>query len=134
MLRCLFFLNSCIRFLILFESLMYYTMLLTVYFIFLNRYADLKNNRLTNYTFSFDQMLNDKVCWYFLYLWLFWKYIQVMPYGRLGLVRVLFEYRLGGLKCFFPVIFADIFVLFVYCIKSVSFSLFKTYQFRGVSL
>ncbi|PKA67094.1 arginyl-tRNA synthetase [Apostasia shenzhenica] len=23
-------------------------------------YADLKNNRLTNYTFSFDQMLNDK--------------------------------------------------------------------------
>lgn len=25
------------------------------------RYFDLKNNRLTNYTFSFDQMLNDKV-------------------------------------------------------------------------
>lgn len=25
------------------------------------RYADLKNNRLTNYTFNFDQMLNDKV-------------------------------------------------------------------------
>ncbi|KAG6388438.1 hypothetical protein SASPL_149864 [Salvia splendens] len=24
-------------------------------------YADLKNNRTTNYTFSFDQMLNDKV-------------------------------------------------------------------------
>ncbi|XP_020577786.1 arginine--tRNA ligase, chloroplastic/mitochondrial-like [Phalaenopsis equestris] len=24
------------------------------------KYADLKNNRLTNYTFSFDQMLNDK--------------------------------------------------------------------------
>ena len=27
----------------------------------LNRYADLKNNRLTDYTFSFDQMLNEKV-------------------------------------------------------------------------
>ncbi|RVW96317.1 Arginine--tRNA ligase, chloroplastic/mitochondrial [Vitis vinifera] len=25
------------------------------------KYADLKNNRLTNYTFNFDQMLNDKV-------------------------------------------------------------------------
>ncbi|XP_057803669.1 arginine--tRNA ligase, chloroplastic/mitochondrial-like [Salvia miltiorrhiza] len=25
------------------------------------KYADLKNNRTTNYTFSFDQMLNDKV-------------------------------------------------------------------------
>jgi arginyl-tRNA synthetase len=24
------------------------------------KYADLKNNRLTNYTFSFDQMLSDK--------------------------------------------------------------------------
>nr|XP_043615702.1 arginine--tRNA ligase, chloroplastic/mitochondrial-like [Erigeron canadensis] len=24
------------------------------------RYADLKNNRLTNYTFNFDRMLNDK--------------------------------------------------------------------------
>lgn len=31
-----------------------------LYFI-AHRYADLKNNRLTNYTFSFDQMLNDKV-------------------------------------------------------------------------
>lgn len=28
----------------------------------LGRYADLKNNRLTNYTFNFDQMLNDQVC------------------------------------------------------------------------
>lgn len=27
----------------------------------IDRYADLKNNRLTNYTFNFDQMLNDKV-------------------------------------------------------------------------
>lgn len=26
-----------------------------------DRYADLKNNRLTNYTFDFNQMLNDKV-------------------------------------------------------------------------
>ncbi|KAG5547381.1 hypothetical protein RHGRI_013164 [Rhododendron griersonianum] len=26
------------------------------------KYADLKNNRLTNYTFNFDQMLNDQVC------------------------------------------------------------------------
>jgi len=25
------------------------------------RYADLKNNRLTDYTFSFDKMLSDKV-------------------------------------------------------------------------
>jgi arginyl-tRNA synthetase len=25
------------------------------------RYADLKINRLTNYTFNFDQMLSDKV-------------------------------------------------------------------------
>ncbi|KAJ0832343.1 putative arginine--tRNA ligase [Helianthus annuus] len=26
------------------------------------KYADLKNNRLTNYTFNYDQMLNDKAC------------------------------------------------------------------------
>lgn len=36
--------------------LMHFTLLI----LFL-RYADLKNNRLTNYTFNYDQMLNDKV-------------------------------------------------------------------------
>ena len=28
----------------------------------LNRYVDLKNNRLANYTFDFDQALNKEVC------------------------------------------------------------------------
>lgn len=50
------------------------------------RYADLKNNRLTNYTFNFDQMLNDKVPIAFF----FFSFFLVLL-GNLGFVWLLWE-------------------------------------------
>lgn len=53
------------------------------------RYADLKNNRLTNYTFNFDQMLNDKVP--------FCLNIEFMPI-LIELLRDLFAINLWNLR------------------------------------
>ena len=45
---------------VVFSSL-FLTMLLFPSYLLKFRYADLKNNRLTDYTFSFEKMLSDKV-------------------------------------------------------------------------
>lgn len=54
---------SCMDFLFYWNALAFSFGFVIWFFSFygFGRYADLKNNRLTNYTFNFDQMLNDKV-------------------------------------------------------------------------
>ncbi|KAJ8444482.1 hypothetical protein Cgig2_024046 [Carnegiea gigantea] len=50
------------------------------------KYADLKNNRLTNYTFNFDQMLSDKVPFVFLFVSLSFLFMVLWEASALQLL------------------------------------------------